>query len=535
MEHTREEKMAQRYPLPEKTVLSVEYPGYVKNTDKAIKSIGGSKKLARIVTEDMGLPIELRYRYDDAVSHPICGSVVPTENLLLKVTRRIRKTRQPDGTVRREAVSTTCKVVAVIDKTVRFRKLADFQYVAATNDPLTIFSKILPGMDIDGIKDLVASDVLDQALDSKSAYIPGPYIDRLGWPSQVPTRKAATGSDPGPEEQPAQQQKEYAQAKQLRAPIIIHFSTASVPTGPTPEILAMCQRVPRDIVDKARKIMDECPVVSRNAMAVMLPLDGYKGVMNHREFMPALAYLMDSGPWRNCWIRHGYDPRQDPEAYKYQVMGIRRVKIRPVGNRMLVNSRRVTKQGQLEVGAHSIIQAQKYIYDNDAVRSKIAGVYQFMHIEVEPVRTLLNYLPGRRSSPCEESGWIHPSLHNLIRIKLRIARKKILGEVLHSYEDLTVDYGELDKMLASDRESQQDDEEVPARIEERRRNQVPRQLSEETRQHVDARVDEFMRILNTQQRGMGTAQNEDGDDGLDTDMYLSEASEFDIFEYEDED
>ncbi|KAJ2768255.1 tau 95 subunit of transcription factor TFIIIC, partial [Coemansia nantahalensis] len=88
-------KMAERRALPERTMLAVEYPGYVVDTAKALRSLGGSKKLARDTTEDVGMPVELRFRYEDPASHPINGEITPTENLLLKVTRRVRRRRPP--------------------------------------------------------------------------------------------------------------------------------------------------------------------------------------------------------------------------------------------------------------------------------------------------------------------------------------------------------------------------------------------------------------------------------------------------------
>ena len=29
------------------------------------------------------------------------------------------------------------------------------------------------------------------------------------------------------------------------------------------------------------------------------------------KYLPAVAYRFSGGPWRNLWIRYGYDPRKD--------------------------------------------------------------------------------------------------------------------------------------------------------------------------------------------------------------------------------
>ena len=37
----------------------------------------------------------------------------------------------------------------------------------------------------------------------------------------------------------------------------------------------------------------------------------------------ASAYYFTTGPWRNCWVRFGHDPRQEPQDSKYQILDYR--------------------------------------------------------------------------------------------------------------------------------------------------------------------------------------------------------------------
>ena len=39
--------------------------------------------------------------------------------------------------------------------------------------------------------------------------------------------------------------------------------------------------------------------------------------------LPVVAYYFSSGPWRNQWIKYGYDPRKDQEAAKFQTLDYR--------------------------------------------------------------------------------------------------------------------------------------------------------------------------------------------------------------------
>lgn len=41
------------------------------------------------------------------------------------------------------------------------------------------------------------------------------------------------------------------------------------------------------------------------------------------EVLPLLAYTFSNGPWRGLWCRHGYDPREHPEARFMQVLDLR--------------------------------------------------------------------------------------------------------------------------------------------------------------------------------------------------------------------
>ena len=39
-----------------------------------------------------------------------------------------------------------------------------------------------------------------------------------------------------------------------------------------------------------------------------------------KMILPVVAYYFSNGPWRNQWVRMGYDPRRDANAAKYQTL-----------------------------------------------------------------------------------------------------------------------------------------------------------------------------------------------------------------------
>ncbi len=114
---------ARPLPLPSTPFYVVEYPGRVKPTSvpEAVKTLGGLGSLEnafkRGATKAETL-VELHLRPDNPFAHPIPGSVVASNALLMKVVKRKKKRRHPGDPV---VGHYTTEVVGVIPKTVRFR------------------------------------------------------------------------------------------------------------------------------------------------------------------------------------------------------------------------------------------------------------------------------------------------------------------------------------------------------------------------------------------------------------------------------
>ncbi|KAI9506842.1 tau 95 subunit of transcription factor TFIIIC [Coemansia spiralis] len=528
--------LAERRSIPECTLVSVEYPGYVKDANLAIKTLGGRTKLARDIAEDIGMPVELRYRHKDPASHPINGDIVATQNLLLKVTRRVRR---PKNAAARHAkkdvaehVETNAEVVGVIEKTVRFRRLSDFQFVPQETDPLWGVAQAFQPMDIDKIKSISESDILDSDLNTATAYIPAPFLDRHGWPSQfafMSTTRSSTQKATGAKVLNAGKEDKASASQKPKVSfhgISIKLDDPNVPMGPSPEALQNLEAVPQELFAKAKAILEKTPVVSRNAMEVFMPAEE-RDRRRLNIIMPTVAYLFDTGPWRSCWIRFGYDPRKDPEAYRYQILDMRRMQANDTGGRRHMKHRGWTQMSQQQQQQASErppnpIQAQKYIYDDDAARQGMAGIFQFMYVKVQPIRDLIEYPAGRRRRPSEKSGWLHFSLIKLIRAKMRLLKKSLEGSAA-AVRELRVDYAELNRMLEADRRDE--DAEIAAEelVQERQASVTSGQLSQIVRTRVNAHVDELMKKLATQGAALADNNVADGD------AYEDDFDEFDIF------
>lgn len=105
-----------------KELVSIEYPGIVKNLDKMMETIGGTEQLIKTFKKS-GSRLELSPR-PDLFSHPILGDKVPTNNLLVKCIETTVTDEQ--GNVKKIYET---QIVGFISVSYKFKALADFQYL----------------------------------------------------------------------------------------------------------------------------------------------------------------------------------------------------------------------------------------------------------------------------------------------------------------------------------------------------------------------------------------------------------------------
>ncbi|KAJ2769210.1 hypothetical protein IWQ57_003203 [Coemansia nantahalensis] len=110
-----------------------------------------------------------------------------------------------------------------------------------------------------------------------------------------------------------------------------------------------------------------------------------------------------------------------------------------------------------------------------------------------------------------------------MRLKLR-AIKRLSGAAAQGSAELAVDYAELDAMISADRREEAEARAAEQLIEVRGASAAGGPLAQAVREHVDARVDEFMRALGTEAASDQPMDEPDSD---------AAAGEFDIFGYDD--
>ena len=145
--------------IPATPLVSVEFPGYVKNIEKVIDCLGGMEKIsqacyaaylsdleannklgpklpANLNAIDRNPAIELRFRPNDPLAHPASGINSSVKRVLLKLT-----VDDDDGTIE------NTEVVGSIGSSFMFDGMADFQVNPARPARRYTVSTILNSLD----------------------------------------------------------------------------------------------------------------------------------------------------------------------------------------------------------------------------------------------------------------------------------------------------------------------------------------------------------------------------------------------------
>lgn len=137
--------------------------------------------------------------------------------------------------------------------------------------------------------------------------------------------------------------------------------------------------------------------------------------------LATMAYYYSTGPWRNCFVAFGYDPRKHFESRVYQMLDFR---VRQgVGFRRELQSRRQTgtnrrvkvpvknEGGPLsdnEIEENFQQRRKLAVFTNDTIPPFRALHYQFIDIHVPKIQEMLKKIPSTISGALcnEKRGWL---------------------------------------------------------------------------------------------------------------------------------
>lgn len=108
--------------VPRASAIAIHYPGYIRNTDRALDALGGEQNLHKALQEAAGF-LKLRLRPEDQHSHPIFGERQQESGYVLRISR---PRSQPDA---QPTIQIACRVHAGYV----FTGMADYQYLGLDN------------------------------------------------------------------------------------------------------------------------------------------------------------------------------------------------------------------------------------------------------------------------------------------------------------------------------------------------------------------------------------------------------------------
>ncbi|KAH3670973.1 hypothetical protein OGAPHI_000684 [Ogataea philodendri] len=337
-------ELAPVYNLDAPSYLSIEYPLRVKNVDKAIGMVGGGRTIAQCFIEPEKR-LELKLRPGDVYSHPVNSEVCDTtENVLLKLRIPKKVLEKHNRNVQlalqeceQNKIAYESNVEAVLNKTYKFRQLADFQTIHKKSQFTNKFLESVGKADLDKIKqfaDYIEEDYKNQSkfencdLDVppliRYARVDIPYnykyvgnllIDENGELTRD-TVKLHTifvdwGEKPPSSYDPALQ-KELEKCENEVQSLKERGLERIVPDSPAYSLLRC--------IEILEKLFTMKPIWLRRHIGWMLPARLRPQL---RFALPYVAYTTKKGPWRQSYIKLGYDPTTDPKAVAFQVEAFR--------------------------------------------------------------------------------------------------------------------------------------------------------------------------------------------------------------------
>ncbi|KAI9477928.1 MAG: RNA polymerase III transcription factor IIIC subunit-domain-containing protein [Benjaminiella poitrasii] len=330
-------------PIGSKKYICVEYPGYVNHLDRALDSFGGERALSDALSSNLISTIDLFYRKQDIFRHPLKGDILPTAKLVAKVTRRIKRIRDPvTGEVlsEEEVEPYQTEVMGVVTKVVRFRALSDFQYIVPIDDPIRKLKEAFLSGDVDKMLDFKISMDDDNADNLRNIPPPvftimeGPF--NYGYRQNAPVVRVKVRQPDGTFKIKLINRQKYTGFGITNA----SFDDLTVPQESRHMLRDPKSSLEIEAMEAVKRLFDERPIWAKVCLKAHLDPKYHKLITRS---LVHYAYVFYSGPWRDTWVKYGLDPRKTSEMAIYQHISFRRaVALEFVGRKLTVR-RQITK------------------------------------------------------------------------------------------------------------------------------------------------------------------------------------------------
>ncbi|KAL1930836.1 hypothetical protein VTP01DRAFT_9973 [Rhizomucor pusillus] len=407
-----------RCTIPQRIFAQIDYPGNVRNIDRALETLGGEKEISNAL-EHNEESLKLNYRPNDPFSHAINGTILPHSGLAVKITRRKKKNR-PE-----EEATYSAEILGTVVKICRFRALSDFQYIVPQNDPIR---QLRTAMDKGDGNVLYNFRITNDYNSIPFQRIPPPQF----CVRQAPNFYRYQQNSPVVRVKVRLRDGSYAIRLVSRKPnetfseIILAYNDPAPTSSPLP-----MEKMPieeRQVAEKVAKLFEERPIWPRLGIKTHLEVKEYRFL---RRALVANAYTFRSGPWRECWIKYGVDPRTDPMYNIYQnvdarriITGHQRAEMQHIQRRrkprFLPDVPRASEAAHESKGQNVKEDPDAYIFDGLHLRPSVN--YLLCDITDPDVTPIINNPKYLKSTWTKLSGWYYSCAYERLRM---VVRKKL--------------------------------------------------------------------------------------------------------------
>ncbi|VDK47888.1 unnamed protein product [Cylicostephanus goldi] len=318
----------QHEPLQNELIV-IQYPGIIKNVDRALETLGGLPKISQRLSFVLLLSIAFVVRHLPTLQNHFCGHALELRHTpenpytsasvsekkvdavvtsgTLRVIMQIRRKKKKPSVIE-------TKFLGLVNYVYTFDTMCDFQYLPLKKrQDKDEFDDLIPRLipqDLPG-----AWDRPDAHPGYTPLYLPPYQFSRYNTPSN---KLLCRDTDFALEKS----RRKTGHGQNLR----LHRKALSVtvqandifPDAPTPEAVAdadfRCKNEePHKMI---AALYRERPMWTRVAIA-------YKTGLEYtllKTLLQKYAFYIQSGPWGRLWCKFGYDPRKDPEAKNYQTL-----------------------------------------------------------------------------------------------------------------------------------------------------------------------------------------------------------------------
>ncbi|XP_066142371.1 general transcription factor 3C polypeptide 5 [Euwallacea fornicatus] len=372
-------------------LIRVEYPGYVKNIDKALESLGGIEGVQRGL-ERKKLP--LTFHPKSEYMKGCIGDRDHNIGFLIKV-RRNKSTKE-----------VTYEVIGACDTNFKFHRMCDFQFLPllVKDGPEHKHSEVDYLHNKVILEKLPTLDWFNKKEDTNSLFLTSAVFARFDLPqAQFKSNTYDTFNSMFRSDAP--QLPDFSRRK-LKEKLTVYSvrvainQNCTIPTNPTPEALqnVKAKLLQRDL-KQAKKAFEERPIWIKSALMHCANLKAESA----KIVLPAVAYNCLNGPWRSCWIKFGYNPIIDPNSRIYQILDFR------VRHSIGVQFKIKTKRRPFWTKVNSAnLDSTHYVLKPNEIPPARQMFYQYCDIHLPEVQDMLAKLPKLASSIKYDpkNGWL---------------------------------------------------------------------------------------------------------------------------------